>query len=87
MSEISISQIGFALVIFGFILAFVATILLAIRSRNTGTRTRGGGILFIGPIPIVFGTDRESVKVLVILVIVLMAVVLVFMVLPSLLIR
>ncbi len=87
MSDFSLTQIGFALVIFGVILAFVATILLAIRSQTTGTKTRGGGILFIGPIPIIFGTDRESAKVLVILVIVLMAVVLAFMVLPSLLIR
>lgn len=43
--------------------------------------------MFIGPIPIIFGTDRESAKILVILVIVLMAVVLVFMLLPSLLTR
>lgn len=43
--------------------------------------------MFIGPIPIIFGADRESAKVLVILVIVLMVVVLVFMVLPSFLIR
>jgi uncharacterized protein (TIGR00304 family) len=84
LSDGSIAQLGFALIIFGFILAFVAAILLAVRSRGGGTKTRGAGILLVGPIPIIFGTDRESVKVLVVLAIVLMAVVLIFLLLPSL---
>jgi uncharacterized protein (TIGR00304 family) len=87
MNNISVAQIGFALVIFGFILALVAVILLAIRSQTGGSKTRGGAILFIGPIPIIFGTDRQSVKILVVLAIVLMVLVLVFMLLPSLLTR
>ncbi len=87
MSDMTVSQIGFPLVIFGFILALVAVILLAIRSKTGGSKTRGGAVLFIGPIPIIFGTDRESAKILVALTIILMAVVLVFMLLPSLLTR
>jgi len=75
MNEISIATIGFGLVLIGFVLALIAVILLATRSPNAGTKTRGGGILLIGPIPIIFGTDRESVKVLVILSIILIAVV------------
>lgn len=84
MSDASIAEIGFALVIFGFILAFVAVILFAVRSRGGGTKTRGAGILLVGPVPIIFGTDRESVKVLVVLAIILIAVVLIFLLLPSL---
>ena len=87
MTEVSIAEIGFGLVIFGFILAFIAAILLAIRSQTSGTKTRGGGVLLIGPIPIIFGTDRDSAKILVVLAIILIAVVVVFMFLPSLLPR
>lgn len=86
MSAIPISEIGLALVILGFILAFVAVVLIALRS-STGGRTRGSGVLLIGPIPIIFGTDRESAKILVALTIVLIAVVLAFMLLPSFLLN
>ena len=77
MNEISIATIGFGLVLVGFVLALIAVILVATRSANAGTKTRRGGILLIGPIPIIFGTDRESVKILVILSIILIAVVLI----------
>ena len=77
MNEISIATIGFGLVLIGFVLALVAVILLATKSANSRAKTRGGGILLIGPIPIMFGTDRESVKILVILSIILIAVVLI----------
>ena len=77
MNEISIATIGFGLVFIGFVVALIAVILLAARSANEGTKTRGAGVLLIGPIPIIFGTDRESVKVLVILSIILIAVVLI----------
>jgi len=87
MSASSIAEFGFALVILGIVLAFVAAILLIVRAGTTGAKARGAGILLIGPIPIIFGTDRDSVKVLVVLAIVLMAVVFMFMVLPSLLSR
>jgi uncharacterized protein (TIGR00304 family) len=75
LNEISIATIGFGLVLLGVVLALIAVILLATRSANAATKTRGGGVLLIGPIPIIFGTDSESVKVLVILAIVLIAVV------------
>ncbi len=87
MSVVSVAEVGFALVIFGFMLAFVAIILLAIRSSGGG-KTRGGGVLLIGPIPIIFGTDRESAKVLIVLAIILVLIVLAFMFLwPFLVIR
>jgi uncharacterized protein (TIGR00304 family) len=77
LNEISIATIGFGLVFIGLVLALIAVILLATKSSNEGTKTRGGGILLIGPIPIIFGTDRESVKILVMLAIILIAVVLI----------
>lgn len=87
MSDVAVNEIGFALVILGFILAFVAMILLAIRPRSNGGKTHGGGVLFIGPIPIIFGTDRETTKIMMILAIILIVVILVFMIVPSLLMR
>lgn len=84
MSELPISEIGLVLVILGFVIAFVALILLATRSHGSGGKTRAAGVLLIGPIPILFGSDRESVKVLVVLAIILMIVVSVFILLPSL---
>jgi len=84
---VTVAGIGLVLVVLGFILAFVAVILLAIRSRAADSGTRSGGVLLIGPIPIIFGTDRSSVKVLMILAIVLIAVVLVSALIPSMLMK
>ena len=85
MIEVTVAGVGLMLVILGFSLAFIAVILLAVKSAATGGRTRGGGVLLIGPIPIIFGTDRDSAKVLVILALVLIVVVLLFILLPTLL--
>lgn len=85
MEPFNLSSIGLMLVIIGFALAFVAVILIAVRGRGTSGQTKGAGILLIGPIPIVFGSDRESVRTLIILAIVLIAIVLLFILLPSLL--
>ncbi len=63
--------LGLGLTVIGIILAVLAMISLTIRSRGI----RGGGILLIGPIPIVFGTDRQSVKLLIVLAIILMLII------------
>ena len=80
----SVTEVGFVLIIFGFVLAFAAMILLAFRSTRGSGKTRAAGVLLIGPIPIIFGTDKDSVKGLMILAIVLILVVLVIMFLPYL---
>ena len=69
-------EIGFGLIIVGVILAFTAIVLSQKKSEG---QVRGGGILLIGPVPIIFGTDRDSVKVLVLLAIALIGIVSVFM--------
>jgi uncharacterized protein (TIGR00304 family) len=81
----SVADLGVLLIIVGFVLALVAMILLAARSSRGSGQTRGAGLILVGPIPIVFGTDRQSVKVVMILAIVLILLVLVIMLLPSLL--
>ena len=84
MDAPSVTEVGFILIVFGFVLAFAAMILLAFRSARGSEKTRAAGVLLIGPIPIIFGTDRDSVKGLIILAIALMLVVLVVMFLPYL---
>jgi len=79
-------NVGLLLVVLGFILAFIAAILIAIKARNSDGQTKAAGILLIGPFPIVFGSDRESVRTLMILAIVLIVIVLAFMMLSPLLV-
>jgi uncharacterized protein (TIGR00304 family) len=81
--ELSLANIGFILIILGFVLAFIAVILLAFKSRGTSGQTKSAGILLIGPIPIIFGSDKESARVLMILAVLLIAIVLIFMLLPN----
>lgn len=76
------------LVVLGFVIVAVAlfwVVLSGSRTKNREgekeggeRRVRGGGVIIIGPVPIVFGTDRQSVKVLLVLAIVLVALLLVF---------
>ena len=67
----------------GFTLAVVSVLMLIVRRGRSGSNLRGGGIVMIGPFPIIFGTDKESVKTLVLLSIVLIGVVLAFMLFGS----
>jgi uncharacterized protein (TIGR00304 family) len=80
-----LSYLGFALTIIGIVIAFVALALIALGGRNARpNRTKGGGILLIGPIPIIFGSDQQSVKVLVMLAIVLVIVMVALTIIPYL---
>jgi len=77
--------LGIALILVGFILAFLALIAVAIRGAKGRGEVSGGGVVLIGPIPIIFGTDKDSVKILVILAIVLTVVLLAFMLIGNVL--
>jgi uncharacterized membrane protein len=54
-------ELGIIIIFVGVIIVFAAFVLLFISSIKSG-RARGGGALIIGPFPIVFGSDKESVK-------------------------
>lgn len=60
----------------------MATLLMAIRSFREG-RARGGGVVMIGPFPIIFGSDARAVRWLIILTIILMVIALTFMLVSS----
>lgn len=73
MSSQSLFPIGIVLIFVGFVIVFVAAVLLVFASMKGRRKIRGGGAVIIGPFPIVFGTDKESVKLLLVLSIALIA--------------
>lgn len=48
--------IGFALMLLGILIAIFATLVLAARSA----KVEGGGVVLIGPLPIVVGTSSRA---------------------------
>jgi len=73
-------NLGAILVFAGFTIAFVAVILLFFTTTRGKGKVKGGGAVIIGPFPIVFGTDRESVKILLLLSTTLIVLILITMV-------
>lgn len=75
-------DIGFGVTVIGLLVAFAAIILTFTSGKKGQGQVRGGGILFIGPIPIIFGTDHQSAKVLILLAIASIAMIAILMILP-----
>lgn len=82
MADDVIFNMGLLLVIAGFAIGILAFIIAVLRSARCSGPVRGGGVIMIGPVPIVFGTDKESARILILLAIILMAVALLFTFLP-----
>ncbi len=53
--------LGAALIAVGIIIIVVAIILASMRVSEKG-KVKGAGVIMIGPVPIIFGTDKKSVK-------------------------
>lgn len=73
--------IGWILIALGIVLFFVAVLMVlfkVVKERRI-EGFRGGGLIMLGPIPIIFGSDKGIVKTLVILSLILISVVLIFM--------
>jgi len=79
MSGEVLFNIGMILIFAGFLTTFIAVVLLFFMSLRGKGKIRGGGAVIIGPFPIVFGTDKESVRTLLLLSIALVVLVLVVM--------
>jgi uncharacterized protein (TIGR00304 family) len=77
---------GFALIVVGVLIVILALLLVSVRSAGKG-KVRGGGAVIIGPVPIVFGTDKKSLKTVLLLSIVLTALALVAFIVNYLLAR
>ena len=54
-------SLGFGLILVGVVLLFVAAIAASAR-RSGGGKTKTAGIIVVGPVPIIFGSDKKSVK-------------------------
>lgn len=61
---------GIALILIGFLLVFLGTVVAA---SGEGGSVEGGGVIMIGPIPIVFGTSKGAATLAMVLAIILMA--------------
>jgi uncharacterized protein (TIGR00304 family) len=72
--------IGVLLIIVGFALIFLATLT---RESREESRVEAGGVLIIGPVPIVIGTSQRIAKVVLILALALFIVAIVFFVLTQ----
>jgi len=77
MNDQLLFSLGAILLFIGFVITFAAVILLAFTAMKGKGKVRGGGAVIIGPFPIIFGTDKESIKVLLLLSIALITLVLV----------
>ena len=67
MSDQLLLSLGVILVFAGFLIAFVAVIFMFFTTTRGKGKVKGGGAVVIGLFPIVFGTDRESLKILLLL--------------------
>jgi uncharacterized protein (TIGR00304 family) len=54
--------LGIALIFAGILITLIAVVLLFVSSVRGKWEVKGGGAIIIGLFPIVFGTDKESIK-------------------------
>ncbi|MBN1761499.1 MAG: DUF131 domain-containing protein [Methanomicrobia archaeon] len=70
--------VGFLIVFIGMLVILAGVFSITYQSWKTGgmekpePSVRGGGVIMIGPIPIIFGSDLGAVKVVILLAIALM---------------
>ena len=80
--------IGFLLVFIGILVILAGMFSMAYQAWKMGGMekpeggVRGGGVVMIGPIPIIFGTDIGALKLVMILAIVLMVIAALLIILP-----
>jgi len=80
-------DVGIVLVFVGIAVSAVAALLFFLSGTRSRGKVRGGGVVIIGFIPIVFGTDKDSIKKILLLSLLLTVVLAVVMVLSFVLFR
>ena len=78
--------LGIVLIFVGVLIIIIAVVLLSVSGVKKG-KVKGGGVIMIGPIPIIFGTDKKSVKTVLLLSLALTVMLVVVMVVYYLLLR
>ena len=87
MSSIeALNTLGVALIFAGILILIVAVILFSVSGAKKG-RAKAGGAVIIGPVPIIFGTDKKSLKTVLLLSLALTVLLLIVMVVYYLLFR
>ncbi len=66
---VDLIQIGLVVVLAG--LGILVASMFSNRKKEEGTRVQGGGVVLIGPIPIIFGSDARWATIAIALAIVL----------------
>jgi uncharacterized protein (TIGR00304 family) len=74
------------LIFIGVLIIVLAVLLLSVWNVKKG-KVKGGGAIIIGPVPIIFGTDRESLRTVLLLSLALTMLLVVAMVVYYLLLR
>lgn len=70
---------GTAFIVFGVLLVVTGMLAASLGGQGQdGPNVRGGGVVFLGPIPIVFGTDRNTTVTVAVLALLLIVVYWVF---------
>ncbi len=78
--------LGVALIFVGVLVIVIAVILLSVSGGKKG-EIKGSGAVLIGPVPIIFGTDKKSLKTVLLLSLALTVMLVVAMVVYYLLLR
>ena len=79
--------LGVALIIAGMTIMVIAVLSLLFSGTKREGKVKGGGIIIIGPFPIVFGTDKKIVKTLLLLSLVLTILLIILMIIFYFLLR
>jgi uncharacterized protein (TIGR00304 family) len=78
--------LGIALIVVGIIIIVTAIILASIGDAKKG-KLSAAGVIMIGPIPIIFGTDKKAVKTVLVLALALTVVALIIIIINYWLLR
>ncbi len=74
--------IGYFLIFLGIIIIFVTMFMFLFKSIKGKTETKAGGIIFIGPFPVIFGTDIDIAKWLVVIALIITLILLTITLIP-----
>jgi uncharacterized protein (TIGR00304 family) len=83
----TLQVLGIALIFVGMVVILVAVFLLLLSGIKGEREAKGGGAVIIGPFPIIFGTDKESVKTVLLLSLALTILLIIAMVIFNLVLR
>ncbi|MGF3523043.1 MAG: TIGR00304 family membrane protein [Candidatus Bathyarchaeia archaeon] len=73
-----IDELGLALIMIGVGVIVLAAVIISVKSSRKGN-VKAAGVIMMGPVPIIFGTDKETAKTVLALAIILTALAIVLM--------